>query len=61
MIKVDKAKLKTTVYLKKEFVRIDYAIHELNSLISVWYLMPQMLTKHLIINMWCPIRKMIFY
>ena len=60
MIKIDKVNLelkknileKTRIYLKKEFVGIDYVIDELIDLISVWYIMPQVLTRPLIINLW---------
>lgn len=60
MIKIDKKDLelkknileKTRIFLKQEFVGIDYVIDELIDLISVWYMMPQVLTRPLIINLW---------
>jgi SpoVK/Ycf46/Vps4 family AAA+-type ATPase len=60
MIKIDKKDLelkknileKTRIFLKKEFVGIDEVINELIDLISVWYIMPQVLTRPLIINLW---------
>jgi Peptidase family M41/ATPase family associated with various cellular activities (AAA)/C-terminal, D2-small domain, of ClpB protein len=60
MIKIDKKDLelkkilleKTRIYLKKEFVGIDYVIDELIDLITVWFVMPQVLTRPLIINLW---------
>jgi ATP-dependent Lon protease len=60
MIKIDKKDLelkknileKTRIFLKKEFVGIDDVINELIDLISVWYIMPQVLTRPLIINLW---------
>jgi hypothetical protein len=60
MLKIDKKDLelkksileKTRIYLKKEFVGIDYVIDELIELITVWYVMPQVLTRPMIINLW---------
>jgi len=40
------------IYLKKEFVGIDYIIDSLLDYIQVWYLMPEILNRPIIINLW---------
>lgn len=40
------------VELKAEFVGIDYIIDELIDYIQIWYLMPEILTRPIIINLW---------
>lgn len=39
-------------YLKKEFIGIDNIIENLLNYIQVWYLMPEILTRPVIINLW---------
>lgn len=39
-------------YLKSEFVGIDQVIDELVDKIKIWYLMPELLEKPIIINLW---------
>ena len=38
--------------LKQEFVGIDYIIDDLLDYIQIWYLMPEILTRPIIINLW---------
>jgi Peptidase family M41/ATPase family associated with various cellular activities (AAA) len=38
--------------LKKEFIGIDYIIDELINYIQIWYLMPEVLTRPIIVNLW---------
>lgn len=38
--------------LKQEFIGIDYIIEELINYIQIWYLMPQILSRPVIINLW---------
>lgn len=38
--------------LKQEFIGIDYIIDELINYIQIWYLMPQILSRPVIINLW---------
>lgn len=40
------------VYLKGEFVGIDDIIDEVINYLSIWYLMPDLLTRPIIINLW---------
>jgi len=40
------------IYLKKEFVGIDYIIDNLLDYIQVWYLMPEILNRPIILNLW---------
>lgn len=48
-----KAKLADcTAYLKEEFVGIDYIIDEVINYLSLWYIMPDLLTRPIIINLW---------
>ena len=39
-------------YLKEEFIGIDGIIDEVISYLHVWYLMPELLTRPIIINLW---------
>ena len=38
--------------LKQEFVIIDYIIDDLLDYIQIWYLMPEILTRPIIVNLW---------
>lgn len=38
--------------LKREFIGIDYIIDELVDYIQIWYLMPEILTRPIIVNLW---------
>ncbi len=38
--------------LKHEFIGIDYIIEELVDYIQIWYLMPEILTRPIIVNLW---------
>ncbi len=38
--------------LKQEFVGIDYIIDDLLDYIQIWYLMPEILTRPIIVNLW---------
>jgi hypothetical protein len=38
--------------LKNEFIGIDYIIEELVDYIQIWYLMPEILTRPIIVNLW---------
>jgi hypothetical protein len=38
--------------LKSEFVGIDYIIDELINYIQIWYLMPEILTRPIVVNLW---------
>ncbi|MFC0184183.1 AAA family ATPase [Pseudarcicella hirudinis] len=38
--------------LKQEFIGIDYIIEELIDYLRIWYLMPEILTRPIIINLW---------
>lgn len=38
--------------LKREFIGIDYIIEELVDYIQIWYLMPEILTRPIIVNLW---------
>jgi Peptidase family M41/C-terminal, D2-small domain, of ClpB protein/ATPase family associated with various cellular activities (AAA) len=38
--------------LKEEFVGIDYIIDDLLDYIQIWYLMPEILTRPIIVNLW---------
>ena len=38
--------------LKKEFIGIDYIIDELIDYIQIWYLMPEVLSRPIIVNLW---------
>ena len=38
--------------LKSEFIGIDYIIEEVVDYIQIWYLMPQVLTRPIIVNLW---------
>ena len=38
--------------LKSEFIGIDYIIEELIDYIQIWYLMPEVLTRPIIVNLW---------
>ncbi|PWK29237.1 cell division protease FtsH [Arcicella aurantiaca] len=38
--------------LKREFIGIDYIIEELVDYIQIWYLMPDILTRPIIVNLW---------
>ncbi|TAF35505.1 MAG: AAA family ATPase [Cytophagales bacterium] len=38
--------------LKTEFIGIDYIIDELLTYIRIWYLMPEVLTRPIIVNLW---------
>lgn len=40
------------IYLKKEFIGIDKIIDSLLDYIQVWYLMPDILTRPVIVNLW---------
>ena len=40
------------VELKREFIGIDYIIEELVDYIQIWYLMPEILTRPIIVNLW---------
>ena len=40
------------IELKREFIGIDYIIEELVDYIQVWYLMPEILTRPIIVNLW---------
>ncbi len=40
------------VELKSEFIGIDYIIEELIDYIQIWYLMPEVLTRPIIVNLW---------
>ncbi len=43
---------KVKAELKKEFIGIDYVIDELVDYIQIWYLMPEVLTRPIIVNLW---------
>lgn len=43
---------KCRVYLKKEFIGIDDIIERLLDYIQVWYLMPEVLSRPVIVNLW---------
>ena len=38
--------------LKKEFIGLDETIHQIISAVRVWYLMPELMTRPIIINLW---------
>ena len=38
--------------LKAEFVGIDYIIDELIDCVRIWYLMPEVLTRPIIVSLW---------
>lgn len=40
------------IFLKKEFIGIDKIIDDLMEYIQIWYLMPEILTRPVIINLW---------
>ena len=40
------------IELKREFIGIDYIIEELVDYIQIWYLMPEILTRPIIVNLW---------
>jgi hypothetical protein len=40
------------IYLKREFVGIDAIIDDLVDYLQVWYLMPEILTRPVIVNLW---------
>ena len=40
------------IELKNEFIGIDYIIDELVNYIQIWYLMPEILTRPIIVNLW---------
>lgn len=60
MLKIDKAEIKAkkakldacAAYLKQEFIGIDTIIDEVLDYLQVWYLMPDILTRPVIINLW---------
>ena len=60
MVKIDKAEVlarKTTLenckqYLKEQFVGIDSIIDQLVDYIQIWYLMPEILNRPIILNLW---------
>lgn len=39
-------------YLKKEFIGIDKIIDDIMEYIQIWYLMPEILTRPVVINLW---------
>lgn len=39
-------------YLKREFIGIDKIIDDLLNYIQIWYLMPELLTRPVIVNLW---------
>ena len=43
---------KIKIELKHEFIGIDYIIDELVDYIQIWYLMPEILTRPIIVNLW---------
>ena len=43
---------KIKIDLKHEFIGIDYIIEELVDYIQIWYLMPEILTRPIIVNLW---------
>ena len=43
---------KIKIELKHEFIGIDYIIEELINYIQIWYLMPEILTRPIIVNLW---------
>ncbi len=43
---------KISAELKKEFIGIDYIIDELINYIQIWYLMPEILYRPIIVNLW---------
>ena len=43
---------KIKIELKCEFIGIDYIIEELVDYIQIWYLMPEILTRPIIVNLW---------
>jgi Peptidase family M41/ATPase family associated with various cellular activities (AAA) len=43
---------KVKAELKKEFVGIDYVIEELVDYIQIWYLMPEVLSRPIIVSLW---------
>ena len=43
---------KVKAELKKEFIGINYVIDELVDYIQIWYLMPEVLTRPIIVNLW---------
>jgi cell division protease FtsH len=52
-IEAKKAKLdQVKDELKSEFVGIDYIIDDLINYLQIWYLMPEILTRPIIINLW---------
>jgi cell division protease FtsH len=38
--------------LKSEFIGIDYIIDELINYIQIWYLMPDVLVRPIVVNLW---------
>ncbi|CEJ70878.1 ATP-dependent zinc metalloprotease FtsH 3 [Chryseobacterium oranimense G311] len=40
------------IFLKKEFIGIDKIIDDLMEYIQIWYLMPEILTRPVVINLW---------
>ena len=40
------------IEMKREFIGIDYIIDELIDYIQIWYLMPEILTRPIIVNLW---------
>ena len=53
LIAIKREKLKQiAIELKQEFVGIDYVIDQLLQSIEIWYLMPEVLARPLIINLW---------
>ena len=40
------------IEMKREFIGIDYIIDELVDYIQIWYLMPEILTRPIIVNLW---------
>lgn len=52
-INTKKQRLETIkIELKREFIGIDYIIEELVDYIQIWYLMPEILTRPIIVNLW---------
>ncbi len=47
-----KVLVKASKNLKKHFVGIDSIIDEVISNIEVWYLMPELLTRPVVVNLW---------
>lgn len=60
MLSIDKAEIKAkrkkledcAAYLKREFIGIDPIIDDLVDYLQVWYLMPEILSRPVIINLW---------